>query len=224
MPAGLSHKVRGDTRSPRARGLAALWSRAMMSPKTLLRLATFAVLLALSPALGSATAAAQQTNGRHYVTRPHTGGRPLQLELHAGVSWFGFGLATGMRFGVPLVKNGLMPGLNNAFYLNFGADFYWVECPGYSCNGRNYGAGVGFPVTLHWEFYFSDKLSAFAELGRQVFLHQRFIAGDRFDVYDPGYWIVGAVGGSYRVHQNVALTVRVGVPYTAAGITFLFGG
>ena len=193
-------------------------------PRTLrLAITTLALAATLTtiPSLGS-PAVAEAQGGVRYIRSPHEGRRPLQLEVHGGVSWFGLGLATGVRFGIPLLRNGFIPRLNNAVYLNFGGDFYWVNCPGNSCDGRSYGAAVGVPVTVHWEFYFTPKASLFAEVGGQVFLHQRFIAGEPFDVYDPGYWVVAAVGANFRVHRNVALTARLGTPYTSFGVTFEF--
>ncbi|HBQ10027.1 MAG TPA: hypothetical protein DEF51_02160 [Myxococcales bacterium] len=173
----------------------------------------------------SATPAAAQSSVD--IRRPHTGSRPVQLDLHGGFTWWGWGAATGVRFGIPLMANGFIPSINNAVYLNFGADFYFargrcrVPGPGRDCDWE-YGPGFGFPVTLHWEFYFNEQWSAFVEVGGQIFFHPRFWRGERYDVYDGGYWFIAAVGGSFHINENVLLTLRVGTPYVAFGVTFQF--
>lgn len=191
------------------------------SSKTL-RLA--AALVALATVTTPVHAEAQGTD----ISRPFTGQRPFQLDVHAGFTWWGLGFASGVRFGIPLMNNGFIDSINNAVYLNFGADFYYIERYQYDC-GRGqrcweYGPGFGFPVTLHWEFYFTDRWSAFAELGGQFFVHPRWIYGDdpRWRWNQPGAWFVWTVGGSYHVSENFLLTLRVGSPYIAFGLTFQF--
>ena len=169
-------------------------------------------------ALSAAPAAAQSSVD---IRRPHTGSRPVQLDLHGGFTWWGWGAATGVRFGIPLMANGFIPSINNAVYLNFGADFYWVR---WRRNGSDwdYHAGLGLPISLHWEFYFNEQWSAVVEVGGQIFFHPRFWRGERYDVYDGGYWFIAAVGGSFHINENVLLTLRVGTPYVAFGVTFQF--
>jgi len=159
------------------------------------------------------------------INTPHTGSRPFQLDLHAGFTWHGVGAASGVRFGIPLMENGFIGTLNNAVYLNFGADFYWVQWRDRGRgNGWDYNWGMGFPVTLHWEFYFSESWSAFAEIGAQFYVHPEWLHGNgRFEVRQWGQWFIAAVGGSWHITPNFALTVRVGNPYVAAGLTFQFG-
>ena len=165
--------------------------------------------LVLAPS--SATAEGARTT----IRRPFTGDRPFQLDVHAGFSHFGLGLATGARFGIPILDNGFVRSINNAVYLNFGADFYFVK------HDNDYGPALGFPVALHWEFYFTDRWSAFAELGINVYLHSHIFSGRGWH-WSPGHWVLGAVGGRLHVNQTVALTLRLGNPYSAFGVTFMF--
>ncbi len=151
----------------------------------------------------------------------------MTLDIQVGPSWFGVGLATGVRLGIPLLKNGFVPTLNNAVYLSVGADFYFIRyrrCCGVD-NDRVYGPGFGFPVALHWEFYFTEKLSAFAEVGANIFIGPWVFddAADdlRFGHY-PGAWILFAVGGKFWINDNFALQVRLGTPYAAFGISLAF--
>ncbi len=187
--------------------------------------AAFAALTAVT-ALGAPQVAQAQSSGMD-INRPFTGQRPFQLDIHAGFTWWGLGFASGARFGIPILNNGFVPSLNNAVYINFGIDAYYLHwndpnCgPGHNC----YGFGLGFPVALHWEFYFNDNWSAFVELGAQLFISPWVFTGrGNFGVYgdEAGLWFVGAVGGSFHVNEWFLLTLRVGTPYVSFGLTFQF--
>ncbi|MCZ7678377.1 MAG: hypothetical protein M5U28_06225 [Sandaracinaceae bacterium] len=190
------------------------------SSKLLWLAAAFAALTALS-----APGVAEAQRGQVDINTPHTGGRPFQLDIHGGFTWWGIGAATGVRFGIPIVDNGFVSSINNAVYINFGIDFYWVRsrCGNPGCSYWDYGAGLGLPVALHWEFYFNENWSAFVELGVNIFFHPWFWDNGRFDAYEGGYWFLGAVGGSFHINEWFLLTLRVGTPYIAFGITFQIG-
>lgn len=187
----------------------------MSRHRTVIALATFGLVLALAAPSG---AAAQGVD----IRRPHTGARPIQLDLHAGFAWWDVGLATGVRLGIPIMNNGFVDSINNAVYINFGVDFYWVRWRGNTGGGWDYGPALGFPVTLHWEFYFHENWSAFLEAGFQIFLHQNFLGGGPFDVYDGRYWFIAGAGASFHISRNFLLTLRVGSPYVALGLTLQF--
>jgi hypothetical protein len=180
-------------------------------------------LLALSLAVASLAPVAP-AHADHRIDQPFTGTRPLQLEFHGGLAWYGFGFAGGARFGIPLLHNGFIPSLNNAVYLNFGVDFYFVDdagrCFDTFCEARRYRFAMGLPVALHWEFYFNDTWSAFAELGVQVYLPPSLWNGGDFGPREhAGQWVIAAVGGSLHLGDTVALTLRVGNPYISFGVT-----
>jgi hypothetical protein len=176
--------------------------------------------------LAATALAAPSARADHDIDTPFTGNRPLQLDLHGGFTWYGLGFAGGLRFGIPLVNNGFVSSLDNAVYLNFGADAYvidWSGCRIRSGTGcaREYGFALGFPIALHWEFYFTDEWSAFAELGFQIFLPPSLFYGNYWDPGDHiGAWVIGAVGGSYHFGEALSITLRVGNPYIAFGVVF----
>lgn len=191
------------------------------------RYAWFAVLALTLSALGRPAPASAD----HEIRRPFTGTRPFQLDFHGGFTWWGWGFAGGARFGIPILHNGFVPTLNNAVYLNFGGDLYFVEdwsCwrrnPIDPCEARAYRFAMGFPVALHWEFYFSDTWSAFAELGFQVYVPPSVFHRGVWDYGDhAAAWLIAAVGGSLHLGDIVALTLRVGLPYVAFGLTLNLG-
>ena len=93
---------------------------------------------------------------------------------------------------------------------------------GVQVNGYNYGAAMGFPVTLHWEFYFSEKWSAYAEAGVNVVLPHSLFQGDGYNPKNPGAWIMGSVGGLFHINKAMALVLNVGNPYSSFGVLFKF--
>jgi hypothetical protein len=187
------------------------------------RLAIAALAFTLVTAAAAAPAEAQRGTA---IDRPFTGQRPYVLDLHAGFTWWGVGLAAGMRFGVPLVHNGFVPTINNAVYLNFGFDFYWTRwrCAPTAggCGEWEYGTGLGFPIALQWNFYFNDQWSLYLELGGQIYLSPGFFNDGIFYGGEGGYWFIGALGVNYRIDDTILLTVRLGTPYASFGVGFQF--
>ncbi len=180
---------------------------------------SWSLALALVLAAGATSLTPSTARADHQIGTPFTGNRPYQLDVHSGLLWYGIGFAAGARFGIPLVHNGFVSTIDNAVYLNFGAEFYYLDTD--DGLNRHYGAGFGIPVTLHWEFYFNDTWSAFAEVGFQIFFHPRYFETGNFYV-DAGAWVIAMVGGSLHFSEAVALTLRVGNPYVAVGLTFQF--
>ncbi len=179
--------------------------------------------LALS-SLVAPLASPSVAHAEHEIRTPFTGTRPFQLDIHGGLSWYGLGLDTGVRFGLPLVHNGFIDSIDNAIYLNFGFELYYAD-EGWDPGVHHYYVGFGIPVTLHWEFYFSDTWSVFAELGFQAYFPPAFVHGDGVHgnyYVDAGGWVIAQAGGTLHFNDVIGLTLRVGNPYVAIGITFYF--
>ena len=180
---------------------------------TLRMLVSNLVLLLVVIVAGSALAAAKT---QVIINKPGVGSRPMMLDLHGGFSHFGTGLSVGARFSIPIVENGFVPQINNTVSITFGGDFYWVKL------GRDrYAAAVGFPVTLQWRFLFTKRLSAFGEMGANIFLHPDLIAGDGWFWY-PGSWVIAAIGGRFKINESISLVGRLGNPYSSFGASFTF--
>ncbi len=177
-------------------------------------------LLLLTLVGGSFSSSHAEAQSRVRIDRPHTGGRPFQLDVHGGFAWWGAGGAVGARFGIPIVENGFVSSINNAVYINFGADAYFIR---YRRRGNDVrGTGAGFPVALHWEFYFHENWSAFAEVGANLFLfHPALIDDGEFYAGDAAAWFLWAVGGRFNINESISLTLRLGGPYTSFGVTFM---
>jgi hypothetical protein len=80
---------------------------------------------------------------------------------------------------------------------------------------------VGIPVAFHWEFYFTPHWSAFGEAGPNFFMHPSVFKGHGWD-WSPGHWFSVGAGGRYFIQDSLALTLRLGSPYSSFGVTFLF--
>jgi hypothetical protein len=178
------------------------------------------LLLIVSLALAS-FGAPSVALAEHQIGTPFTGTRPWQLDFHGDFLWYGWGIGGGARLGIPIMHNGFVDSIDNAIYLNFGIDTYYVDDFGYGGAGiHHYGFGLGIPVTLHWEFYFNDTWSAFGEVGFQVYLGPTIFDNNPNGWYaDPGAWVIAMVGGTLHFNEVIGLTLRVGNPYVALGIT-----
>jgi hypothetical protein len=175
------------------------------------------------------------------INRPYSGPRrDIEVDVHLtldygfgagfgassacdyayGCYYYGaYGVGPGVKMLFPVVQNGFIPSLNNAFYVGFITDFLFV--PYYS---YDVGAPAGFfaftigPV-VQWRFYLFHALSVFAETGFEI--------GAFFGNYD-GYGDVYSfipifdIGGNWHFAKHVALTFSLGYPSTKVGVSFGF--
>ena len=89
------------------------------------------------------------------------------------------------------------------------ARFGFGFCKYFVDGGKKYGhaAGLGIPVTLHWEFYFTPEWSAFGEVGPNLYIHPAVFHGDGW-IFSGEHWFHGAVGGRYFIDRSLTLTLR----------------
>jgi hypothetical protein len=148
------------------------------------------------------------------------------------------GLGAGVRFSIPVMKNGFIPKINNNVAISFGADwlhygggcgYYYAGYAGGSC-GADY---LFFPVALQWNFYVAKQWSVFAEPGLAVY-HAFY--DDYCTVYAAGSPAYNAckfgqpsttfvvpvfqVGGRWHASDKIALTLRLGYPTVDFGVSF----
>lgn len=177
------------------------------------RLSVIGLCLVLDVAAASA-----QGHGADVFDRDESHGA-FQLDVHTGFMFYGRGLSAGVRFGIPIVKRGFLT-KNDALYLQFGADMYFIR---YRHQGEwDYGPGLGFPILAHWELYFTTKASAFFEVGGNVFLHPGVFRDEGDFILYRGAWFLGAVGIHYRFGRNIGFVARAGTPYCTVGLGFEF--
>ncbi len=134
------------------------------------------------------------------------------------------GYGVGARFGIPIVRNGFVPSINNSVAINFGIDLVHYD----QCYFQTTGCGANyllFPVALQWNFFVARQFSVYGEGG--IFLYKGFIS----DTVCAGNVCVGspsdfgvlptfAVGGRWHFSEHVALNLRVGYPTVTLGVSF----
>ena len=183
------------------------------------RLACVLVLASTGLAAAEDGDAPAESEGGVRVDTPFTGERDVQLEIYGGVGWYGPGVAVGLRINIPLLHNGFVDEINNAIFATFGGEFYYAR---YTESGqKELGPGFGIPFGLMRAFYFSERWSAFFEIGLNIYFPASFLGGGDF-VDDAGGWVLVGVGGRWHFSERGALTVRLGTPSTSVGLMLDF--
>lgn len=168
-----------------------------------------------------------------------------ELEPHLVVQWEdepvwgGDGVGVGFRASIPVVKNGPVTTINNSLALGVGLDWahFGDRCWGPGprpvrladdCSANDFWV----PFVVQWNFFFSDLISAFPELGIGL-QHTRWNgawcavngnnvvcdnggSGSRTDV-DLVFWL----GVRFHLAPRFALTLRLGTPSLLLGASFL---
>ena len=113
--------------------------------------------------------AASSAGAQSFVHRPGDHASGLEVELHGIIAYSVWGNATapgvGLRFGIPLMRNGFIGSINNGVALGIGADLYfwpdWVD----QGHVHAFRTGLSVPVMLQWSFYLAEHFSFFIEGG-----------------------------------------------------------
>ncbi len=172
-------------------------------------------------------------SAQNIIKRPGQHARySFELEPHGIYQWNhpDDGPGFGVRMNIPLMHNGPISSINNNIAIGFGADVAFWEYEhwrnGAWCGDRDrFGDGdcdgytLWFPVVFQWNFYFTDIISVFGEVG----LTGQYESWDN-DFYDDDFDLnfVGQGGGRFQFNETVGLMVRVGWPYGSIGAHILF--
>jgi hypothetical protein len=147
----------------------------------------------------------------------------------------GSGAGIGARASLVLVPDGFIPRINDSVAIGFGLDIghytgswairgYRDQCQHFetgpagtsictdvTSNGGTYNY-VFVPVVMQWNFWFTQRWSAFAEPGLDLY----FLGNHGFDVSPAMY-----IGGRCQIADRITLTVRLGYPTFAFGVSFM---
>jgi hypothetical protein len=147
----------------------------------------------------------------------------------------GSGGGVGVRASIVLSNEGFIRGVNDSIAIGFGLDYGYYAgaygfygyrdkclhfepgpagtsvCTDVTSNGGSYNYFF-VPVVMQWNFWFTERFSAFAEPG--------------VSFYHLGSYGVSAsgafyVGGRFRVADRIALTARLGYPTLGFGVSFM---
>ena len=148
---------------------------------------------------------------------------------------YGSGAGIGVRGSFVLSPEGFISGVNDSIALGVGLDYghynaavgfqgYRDQCLHFetgpngtsvctevSSNGGTYNY-VFVPVVMQWNFWLTRNFSAFGEPGVDLFFlgNHGFGVGWAFDV-----------GGRFQIADRITLTLRLGYPTTAFGVSFM---
>lgn len=195
--------------------------------------------IGLAVALGTSLAIAGDQTIKTPGDHPHY---KIEIEPHGLIGWDafgwgGFGFGAGVRASVPIMENGFVPKINNVPAITFGVDWMhfeggcWYAYLGY-CSAANY---FYFPVGLQWNFFVAKSWSVFAEIGFAPYYGAYsdncaafYLPGTRDYLIcengRPTHFSVepwGSLGGRYHFSEHVALTMRIGIPSFAIGVSFM---
>jgi len=132
-----------------------------------------------------------------------------------------------------VVDNGPVTTINNSLAIGVGFDWAHFDDP---CNVANLRLGdddcsandFWIPVVVQWNFFFSDLISAFPELGLAI-QHSRWDigvcrVGNNWvycdDRSDTDLELVLWLGIRFHVADNFAITLRLGTPSLLLGASF----
>lgn len=215
--------------------LAASLSAGQAAWRTGARFAVLGVTLLLQARL----AEAREVVVVHDARTPIDYAVELEPHLLAGSGPPGRGVGSGggigVRASVVLSSDGFIQGLNDSLAIGFGLDYghfagslalsgYRDQClrfePGpagtsvctdVTSNGGNYNY-LFVPVVLQWNFWLTERFSAFGEPGLNF-----------YHLGDYGLGASGAlyVGGRFRLADRITLTARLGYPTLGIGVSFM---
>jgi hypothetical protein len=147
---------------------------------------------------------------------------------------YGSGGGIGARASFVLVPDGFIRGVNDSIALGVGLDYdryaaaYGFQgtrdqclnfqpgpagtsvCTQTTSNGPTYNY-LFAPVVMQWNFWFTRNLSAFGEPGVDLYL-----LGSGFGI-SPAFY----VGGRYQFADKITVTLRIGYPTVAIGVSFM---
>lgn len=150
--------------------------------------------------------------------------RPVDLTFIGGAPGFGLaGYGGGVRVGIPLLSDGFLPRLNDAVFVESGAEFiHWTLTAG------DFNS-ITVPIHVRWNFYLAKDWTAFLNGGFELsyFLGEGFFDSPTgvpfFNVVQGGVLTVGVGGGvMYNFSEAVSLRIDATLSLLGIGLTFRF--
>jgi hypothetical protein len=152
--------------------------------------------------------------------------------------WDDDGIGVGLRASLPVVQNGPITTIDNSLAIGFGLDWAHFDdaCWGPGprprapfdddCSAEDFW----IPVVVQWNFFFSELISAFPELGLGI-QHTRWEGdwcGGGRDLYrcgdgdssDTDAELVLWLGVRFHLADALAITLRLGIPSLLLGVSF----
>jgi hypothetical protein len=145
--------------------------------------------------------------------------------------WNEEGIGVGLRASIPVIDNGPIETINNNLALSFGLDWAHFDgdcdAAGFDCDANDFW----LPFAVQWNFFLSRVVSLYPEIGL-AFQHSTYnwdapvncdFRGR--DVCDDGsdtdIELVLWLGSRFAVSDDIAITLRLGLPSLLLGVSFL---
>ena len=137
------------------------------------------------------------------------------LGLPFGYWGYGFPFGVGGRYLLPILHDGFVPGINDSFNLEFGADLSLVS-------GAYFVPFISVPIEAMWQLFFVPKFSGYLKLG--VALEMSFASYCFGSVCRSGFGLgaipIGAIGVMFHFNDKIALRLEAGYPWFKVGLGF----
>lgn len=148
---------------------------------------------------------------------------------------YGSGAGIGLRGSFVLIPDGFIGGVNDSVALGVGLDYARYDgalglqgsrdqclhfepgpngtsvCTQVTSNGGSYNY-LFAPVVVQWNFWLTRRFSAFGEPGVDLYL----LGNHGFGIGPALY-----VGGRFQIADRITLTLRIGYPTLAFGVSFM---
>jgi hypothetical protein len=211
--------------------------------RRLVPLAVAAVLLA-APAVFAADDSAPVTvaEGESTTTSSESGGSGLRgsggffdandsthrkmmlsffAEFHWPYYWSAIGPGLGVRFAIPIVKNGFVPAWNDSFWIEFGVSAGFHGNP-----GRGFSFGLTIPAQAMWMVHLIKNLAVYAKVSFGVQLEAYSYANCGVGAPCSTFWAyfhgAGGVGLVYNLSDSFALRAEILSSGFSGGIAIQF--
>lgn len=142
--------------------------------------------------------------------------KAAELSVYARIGSQG-AFGPGVQLAVPVVPRGFIDSLNDAFFLEFGVDFMWVNLilPGFSTSPYLEIAPMG---GVKWVFYITPAFEAFTSIkgGAHVSSDSSQAGAMTTPLFE---W---TFGGNVRLSRQFAIRFEVGYPAVRIGLSIAF--
>ena len=154
-------------------------------------------LACVTTLMSAGVAKAEEATGRDVDRHPHYS---FEAEPHALFGLFApRAYGVGFRGTIVLSDSGFIPSVNDTVGLGFGFD--WTRDT------------TWIPIVMQWNFWVSEHWSVFGEPGIALRL--------RDDYRDRGPDLTLYAGARWQFAPRATLTMRIGYPALALGVSFL---
>lgn len=150
--------------------------------------------------------------------------------------WDDDGIGLGLRATIPIIENGPVRTINNSLGIGFGLDWAHFDDTCWGPGGRPAvlddcsADDFWLPLVVQWNFFFSDLISAFPELGLGI-QHTRWDGdwcGRGSNLYlcgsgsrsDTDLELLLWLGVRFHLADSFAITLRLGTPSLLLGASF----